>query len=131
VTCSLCAPAEKTLVESMKQPGSTFGSLYSASQPLLDTFPSWSAAGQALKQLRSTKDLSGTSHAASQLLKQLQSLHLGQLLLRCELVPHINVWMHINACLRVSACVLGYVHGYFLLCSVQFMYRSHVKHAHV
>ena len=76
--------ADEILGQSLQQPGSLFGSLYSALQPIVSGYPSWTAASQALRQLRSSDGGRSTSHAAVQLQKQLQSLHLGQLLLRLD-----------------------------------------------
>lgn len=76
--------ADEVLGQSLQQPGSLFGSLYSALQPVVSAYPSWTAASQVLRQLRSSDGGRSTSHAAVQLQKQLQSLHLGQLLLRLD-----------------------------------------------
>ena len=76
--------ADEVLGQSLQQPGSLFGSLYSGLQPIVSAYPSWTTASQALRQLRSSDGGPSTSHAAVQLQKQLQSLHLGQLLLRSD-----------------------------------------------
>ena len=84
------APADDVLGELLRQPGSLFGSLHSALQPIVNTASSLGAARQALRELRSDDRGSTTPKAAAQLSRQLQSLHLGQLLLRWVLaLPHI------------------------------------------
>ena len=83
-------PADDVLGELLQQPGSLFGSLNSALQPIVNNAPSLSEARQHLRELRSSEGESSTSRAATQLGRQLQSLHLGQLLLRCNLASLYN-----------------------------------------
>lgn len=80
------ALADDVLGELLRQPGSLLGSLHSALQPIVSTAASLSAARQALRELRSDEGGSSTSQAAAQLSRQLQSLHLGQVLLRWVLL---------------------------------------------
>ena len=64
--------ADDVLRRLVQQPGSLLGSLHAALQHTAESFGSWSAASQALRDL--------TQHKGLQ--KQLQPLHLGRLLLR-------------------------------------------------
>ena len=64
--------ADDVLGRLVQQPGSLLGSLHAALQPVAESFGSWSAASQALRELAKHRGLQ----------KQLQALHLGRLLLR-------------------------------------------------
>ena len=72
--CAITAAvlADDVLGRLVQQPGSLLGSLHASLQPIAESFGSWSAASQALRELAKHKGLQ----------KQLQALHLGRLLLR-------------------------------------------------
>ncbi len=74
-------------------------------KPIINIAPSLSEARQALRELRSDEGGSSTSRAATQLSRQLQSLRLGQLLLRCALANPYNFQLYKPVTVPAMLCM--------------------------